>query len=182
MDCARFQQHPEAAIMFSIRRFWRARSAYFVRGQFSHSLCAGRSFCSNGSVVCAAISSSGDISPVPPAAGGAVVGPLRIGEVDVATMTINTSGGASPLTNTNSVLIGETETGIGIVNMSGFGSDWTLTSSSADMTIGILRRRFGKPVEPRLSERLRRFISRRPAEFVRRNLDLRIRDDLRRRQ
>ena len=91
----------------------------------------------NVSIVSAAISSSGDISPVPPPAGGAVVGPLRIGEVDVATMTINTSGGASPLTNTNSVLIGETATGIGIVNMSGFGSDWTLTSSSADMSIGI---------------------------------------------
>src|SRR5688500_16624145 len=84
----------------------------------------------------AAITSSGDISPVPPAAGGAVVGPLHIGNVDVGTMNINTSAGPSPLTNTNSVLIGETVTGIGIVNMSGFGSDWTLTSSSADMTVG----------------------------------------------
>ena len=85
----------------------------------------------------AAITSSGDIAPVPPPAGGAVVGPLHIGNVDVATMTINTSGGPSPLTNTNSVLIGETLTGIGIVNMNGFGSDWTLVTPSADMTIGL---------------------------------------------
>ena len=167
--------------MFSIRRFWQRGPQLRARPVLTFALCWSLVLF-HGLVACAAISSSGDISPVPPAAGGAVVGPLRIGDVDVATMTINTSGGASPLTNTNSVLIGETVTGLGIVNMSGFGSDWTLTSSSADMTIGI----FGAG-SVNLSNLA--FLSvfddlflAAQLEFVRRNLDLRIRHDLRRRR
>jgi T5SS/PEP-CTERM-associated repeat protein len=125
--------------MFSIRRLWQRRqllgALLCARQVLTFALCCSLVLF-QGLVARAAISSSGDISPVPPAAGGAVTGPFHIGDVDVATMTINTSGGPSPLTNTNSVLIGETVTGIGIVNMSGFGSDWTLISSSADMTVG----------------------------------------------
>jgi T5SS/PEP-CTERM-associated repeat protein len=73
---------------------------------------------------------------VPPPAGGAVGIALVIGNVDVGTMTINTSGGPSPLTSPQNASLGLGITGIGIVNMSGFGSDWTLTSSGADMTVG----------------------------------------------
>ena len=74
----------------------------------------------------AVISSAGDVAPSPPGGGGAVVGPFHIGNVDVGTMNI-TNGTA--LTNTNNAFIGETVTGLGIVTMNGFGSDWTLTST-----------------------------------------------------
>ena len=73
----------------------------------------------------AAISSAGDVAPSPPSGGGAVAGPFHIGNVDVGTMNI-TNGTA--LTNTNNAFIGETVTGLGIVTMNGFGSDWTLTT------------------------------------------------------
>lgn len=86
-----------------------------------------------GRTATAAITSAGDVSPVPPAAGGAVVGPLRVGNVDVGTMSIT---GGTPLASTNAAILGDSVTGIGIVNMSGFGSDWTLTTAGADFTLG----------------------------------------------
>src|SRR5688572_6430721 len=45
----------------------------------------------------AAISSAGDVAPSPPAVGGNVAGPLRIGNVDVGTMNI---AGGTALTST----------------------------------------------------------------------------------
>ncbi len=80
----------------------------------------------------AAISSSGDIAPVPPAAGGAFAGPFEIGDVDVGTVSII---GGTAISHTGAAVLGDTVTGIGIVNMSGLGSDWTLTSSGADLTV-----------------------------------------------
>jgi T5SS/PEP-CTERM-associated repeat protein len=50
-------------------------------------------------------------------------------------MNINTSGGVSPISHTGAATLGDTFTGIGIANLSGFGSDWTLTTATADMTV-----------------------------------------------
>src|SRR5687767_12081155 len=80
----------------------------------------------------AVISSAGDVAPVPPAVGGNVAGPLRIGNVDVGTMNI---AGGTALTSTNNAILGDALTGLGIVTMNGFGSDWTLTTGSADLTV-----------------------------------------------
>jgi T5SS/PEP-CTERM-associated repeat protein len=88
-----------------------------------------------GSSAVAAVSSSGNVVPVPPPAGGAFAGPFEIGDVDVGTMNINTSGGVSPISHTGAATLGDTVTGLGIANLSGFGSDWTLTSVGSDMTV-----------------------------------------------
>jgi T5SS/PEP-CTERM-associated repeat protein len=88
-----------------------------------------------GSPAVAAVSSSGNVVPVPPPAGGAFAGPFEIGDVDVGTMNINTSGGASPISHTGAATLGDTVTGVGIANLSGLGSDWTLTSGGADMMV-----------------------------------------------
>jgi T5SS/PEP-CTERM-associated repeat protein len=40
------------------------------------------------------------------------------------------------LTNSAAATLGDAATGLGIVTMSGFGSDWTLTTGGADLTVG----------------------------------------------
>jgi T5SS/PEP-CTERM-associated repeat protein len=85
------------------------------------------------SLTMAAISSSGDIAPVPPAGGGPVVGPFRIGNTDLGTMSID---GGTALTNSNTATLGETPTGVGVVTMSGLGSNWSMTSPGAPLTVG----------------------------------------------
>jgi T5SS/PEP-CTERM-associated repeat protein len=47
---------------------------------------------------------------------------------------MNITGGTA-LTSTNSAFLGDTDTGLGIVSMNGFGSNWSLTSMSADLTV-----------------------------------------------
>jgi T5SS/PEP-CTERM-associated repeat protein len=121
--------------MCGIRRFWRGRRQLCARPVLTFALCWSLVLF-HGLVARAAISSSGDISPVPPPAGGAVGISLVIGNVDVGTMNINTTGGPSPLTSPQNAVLGLGITGIGIVNMSGFGSDWTLTTSTGDMIVG----------------------------------------------
>jgi T5SS/PEP-CTERM-associated repeat protein len=81
----------------------------------------------------AAVASSGDVNPVPPLVGGNVNGPLRIGITDVGNMDI--SGGVE-LTSTNAAILGDMATGLGIVTMDGFLSDWVLTTAGADLTVG----------------------------------------------
>jgi fibronectin-binding autotransporter adhesin len=81
----------------------------------------------------ATISTVGDVGPVPPSGGGPVSGPFRVGNTSVGTMDI---AGGTALTNSGEATVGLQSNAIGIVTMSGFGSDWTLTSGGADLTVG----------------------------------------------
>jgi T5SS/PEP-CTERM-associated repeat protein len=81
----------------------------------------------------AAISTTGDVGPIPPSGGGPVTGPFRVGDMGVGTMDI---AGGTALTNSSEAVVGNQTNAIGIVTMSGFGSDWTLTSGGADLTVG----------------------------------------------
>ncbi|HEY3391286.1 MAG TPA: hypothetical protein VGK58_01170 [Lacipirellulaceae bacterium] len=117
--------------MFRIRRFSAGGRLVSTRPVLTFTLCAAIVLML-GSLAGAAVSSSGDVAPVPPAGGGAFAGPFRIGNVDVGTMSIT---GGTAISHTGPAVLGDTVTGIGIANMSGLGSDWTLTSAGADMTV-----------------------------------------------
>jgi T5SS/PEP-CTERM-associated repeat protein len=81
----------------------------------------------------AAVSSAGDVSPVPPAGGGNVVGPFIIGNTGTGSVTVNNG---TALTNSSNAIVGDAATGIGVVNLTGLGSDWSITSSGADLVVG----------------------------------------------
>lgn len=87
----------------------------------------------NAAISYAAITSVGDVGPVPPTGGGPVTGPFRVGNTSVGTMNI---AGGTALTNSDDAVVGNDQNAIGIVTMSGFGSDWTLTTEEADLTVG----------------------------------------------
>jgi T5SS/PEP-CTERM-associated repeat protein len=78
----------------------------------------------------AAIGTAGDVSPVPPTAGGNVAGPFRIGNTTSGAMTI---ADGILLTNTNAAILGDTITGIGVVVVDN--STWNLTTAGADLTV-----------------------------------------------
>ena len=75
----------------------------------------------------ATVTTTGDVTPIPPTGGGAVSGFFRIGNVDVGTVSIT---GGTPLTASNGTTLGESPTGQGILTLSGLGSDFALSSSS----------------------------------------------------
>ncbi len=81
----------------------------------------------------AAISTTGDVTPAPPGAGGNVVGPFNIGNTGTGTMNI---AGGTALTSTSQAFVGNGVDAVGIVTMSGLGSDWTLTTAGADLFVG----------------------------------------------
>ncbi|MEX2172273.1 MAG: PEP-CTERM sorting domain-containing protein [Pirellulales bacterium] len=81
----------------------------------------------------AAITTSGDVAPAPPVGGGPVAGPFRVGNTGLGTISIS---GGTALTNSSAAVVGDAEAGIGIVTMNGSGSDWTLTTAGADLTVG----------------------------------------------
>jgi T5SS/PEP-CTERM-associated repeat protein len=85
-----------------------------------------------GAAVHAAVTTVGDVAPAPPGGGGAFAGPFRVGLTDFGSVTI---AGGTGISHTNVAVIGDTLTGIGIVTMSGLNSDWTLTTSTADLTV-----------------------------------------------
>jgi T5SS/PEP-CTERM-associated repeat protein len=85
------------------------------------------------SFVHAAISTVGNVGPIPPSGGGPVSGPFRVGNTGVGVMDI---AGGTALTNSGEATVGLQPNAIGIVTMTGFGSNWTLTSGGADLTIG----------------------------------------------
>ncbi|HJQ78500.1 MAG TPA: hypothetical protein VJ828_01025, partial [Lacipirellulaceae bacterium] len=118
--------------MFVIRPIWQRGRLLCARPVLTFALC-GSLVLFQGLVARAAVSSSGNVTPVPPAVGGAFAGPFEIGDVDVGTVSIT---GGTAISHTGAAVLGDTDTGVGIANLSGFGSDWTLTSSGADMTIG----------------------------------------------
>jgi T5SS/PEP-CTERM-associated repeat protein len=86
--------------------------------------------CGNLASANAAIGTAGDVSPIPPTAGGNVVGPFRIGNTGTGAMTI---ADGILLTNTNATILGDTVTGIGIVVVDN--STWNMTTSGADLTV-----------------------------------------------
>jgi T5SS/PEP-CTERM-associated repeat protein len=81
----------------------------------------------------AAVATSGNVTPAPPAGGGNIAGPLFIGDTSFGTMTINNG---TPLNITGaSATIGDDATAIGIVAITGLGSDLT---TGNDLVIGNL--------------------------------------------
>src|SRR5687767_2246615 len=70
--------------------------------------------------VLAAITTTGNVVPIPPVGGGNVVGPFRVGNNDFGTMNI---AGGTGLTSTQNAFVGDALAGIGIVTLNGFFSD-----------------------------------------------------------
>jgi T5SS/PEP-CTERM-associated repeat protein len=81
----------------------------------------------------AAITTTGDVAPAPPGAGGNVVGTFNVGNTGTGTMSI---AGGTALTSTNQAFVGNGSNAVGIVTMSGLGSNWTLTTAGADLFVG----------------------------------------------
>jgi T5SS/PEP-CTERM-associated repeat protein len=78
----------------------------------------------------AVIGTAGDVSPIPPTAGGNVVGPFRIGNTGSGAMTV---ADGILLTNTNATILGDTITGIGVGVVDN--STWNMTTAGADLTV-----------------------------------------------
>jgi T5SS/PEP-CTERM-associated repeat protein len=81
----------------------------------------------------AAVSSAGDVNPVPPAGGGNVLGPFVIGNTGTGSVTVNNG---TALTNSSNAIVGDAATGIGVVNLTGLGSDWSITTVGSDLFVG----------------------------------------------
>ncbi|MBL9164861.1 MAG: PEP-CTERM sorting domain-containing protein [Planctomycetaceae bacterium] len=79
----------------------------------------------------AAVTASGDVSPAPPAGGGNVAATFRVGNTAVGSLAINAG---TPLAVTGgSAIFGDTATGMGLVELDGFNSNF---STANDLTIG----------------------------------------------
>jgi len=78
----------------------------------------------------------GDVSPIPPAAGGNIGQTFLIGNNAQGSVTINTQVAPSPITVTgsNSTVLGQTATGIGLLSLTGLGSN---LSNGNDLVIGV---------------------------------------------
>ena len=82
----------------------------------------------------AAVTTTGQVTPAPPAGGGNLAGALFVGDTLFGTLTIN---GGTPLNLTNgSATVGNTVTGFGIATLTGFGSNLSTAVANADLTIG----------------------------------------------
>lgn len=82
----------------------------------------------------AAISSIGNVEPVPPPGGGSISSILRVGNNDVGAMLIDNG---TALTQNADAFVGNSINAIGYVSLSGFRSNWILTLNSNDMTVGV---------------------------------------------
>lgn len=82
----------------------------------------------------AAISSIGNVEPVPPTGGGSISSILRVGNNDVGAMLIDNG---TALTQNADAFVGNSINAIGYVSLSGFRSNWILTLNSNDMTVGV---------------------------------------------
>lgn len=79
----------------------------------------------------AAVTASGDVSPAPPAGGGNVAATFRVGNTGVGTLAID---GSTPLNVTGgNAIFGDTSTGMGLVELTGFNSN---LSAALDLIIG----------------------------------------------
>jgi T5SS/PEP-CTERM-associated repeat protein len=85
-----------------------------------------------GRVAVAAVATAGNVTPVPPAAGGNVPGALIIGDTGTGTVSIAAGTGLSV---TGTVTVGDDAPSVGILTLSGLFSDLTITGSS-DLVIG----------------------------------------------
>jgi len=84
-------------------------------------------------VVHGSVTTVGAVSPVPPAAGGAVGAGFVIGDAAFGSVTV-TAGTA--INSTGGAIVGNGVGGIGSVSLSGFGSNWTILTATSDLTIG----------------------------------------------
>ncbi|TWU29949.1 hypothetical protein [Bythopirellula polymerisocia] len=80
----------------------------------------------------ASVATVGNVTPVPPVGGGAVAGPFTIGNTSLGSVIVN---GGTAITNTSAAILGDGANGIGGVTLDGFGSNWSLVSGGADLTI-----------------------------------------------
>lgn len=79
----------------------------------------------------ATVTASGDVAPAPPAGGGNVASPFRVGITGLGTLAINLS---TPLNVTGgNAIFGDTATGMGLAEFTGFNSN---LSASGDVIIG----------------------------------------------
>ncbi|MBX3433765.1 MAG: hypothetical protein KF847_10630 [Pirellulales bacterium] len=81
----------------------------------------------------AAVTTVGAVPNAPPVGGGAVVGAFTIGESAFGSVTV-TAGTA--ITSNGGATIGNNLAGVGVVSLTGFGSNWTITGSNSDLTLG----------------------------------------------
>lgn len=77
----------------------------------------------------AAVTTSGDVSPIPPIGGGAM-GSIEVGDAALGSVDID---GGTALSVTGTATVGVLANGIGIVTLDGLGSDWTI---SGNLTVG----------------------------------------------
>jgi T5SS/PEP-CTERM-associated repeat protein len=85
-------------------------------------------------VALGAVTSLGNVTPAPPVGGGTMAGPLFIGDSTVGSVTINAG---TPLTvNAGNVILGDDVTGVGILSLTGLGSNLAASAAGADMVIG----------------------------------------------
>jgi T5SS/PEP-CTERM-associated repeat protein len=81
----------------------------------------------------AAVTTVGAVPNAPPAGGGAVVGSFIIGELAFGSVTV-TAGTA--ISSTGGATVGNGIGGIGVVSLSGFGSNWTISGATSDLFVG----------------------------------------------
>ncbi|MBX3427296.1 MAG: PEP-CTERM sorting domain-containing protein [Pirellulales bacterium] len=81
----------------------------------------------------AAVTTVGAVPNAPPVGGGAVVGAFTIGDGAFGSVTVNAG---TAITSTGGATIGNNLAGVGVVSLTGFGSDWTITGSASDLTLG----------------------------------------------
>jgi T5SS/PEP-CTERM-associated repeat protein len=79
----------------------------------------------------ASVTAAGNVTPSPPAAGGSVAGPFLVGDTGTGTLAI--SAGTALTVTGNSTTVGDDATALGIVSLSGLGSDLTTAN---DLVIG----------------------------------------------
>lgn len=81
----------------------------------------------------AAVTTVGAVPNAPPGGGGAVAGTFTIGDGAFGSVTV-TAG--TPITSTGGATLGNLVDGIGVVSLTGFGSNWTLNNAGSDLAIG----------------------------------------------
>lgn len=107
-------------------RRWRRRSAAAA------ALSIAVAF-SSGPEASGTVTTVGAVTPTPPAAGGPVAGALVIGEADYGSVTVTAGTG---ITAGGTTILGNGISGIGYLSLSGYGSNFGLTSASFDLLIG----------------------------------------------
>lgn len=81
----------------------------------------------------AAVVTVGDVPNAPPAGGGAVSGTFTVGEDNYGSVSVT---GGDAISSTGRAILGENNAAFGVITLAGFGSDWTINTSSSDLHIG----------------------------------------------